>query len=77
MRRILALYGVSGLCMILILAVCGLSGLPSLGARAAIMAAFALTGWFGLLNGADRASALSMARGLLRRMGLGRFASTG
>jgi O-antigen/teichoic acid export membrane protein len=76
-RRIMALYAVSGLCMILVLAVCGRSGLPSLGARTAILAGFGLIGWFGLLEAKDRNSAFALAGALWRRMGLARFASTG
>ncbi len=72
MRRILALYGVSVLCMLLVLGACTLPGLVSLGARAAILAAFCLVGWFGLLDAANRESVLATAGGLLRRAGLGR-----
>ena len=76
-KRILALYGASGACMLLVLGACALPGLLSLGARAAILAAFALIGWFGLLGAADRNSTLSMAGGLLLRVGLGRAATAG
>jgi O-antigen/teichoic acid export membrane protein len=76
-RRILALYALSGACMLLALGACALPTIPSVGARAAILAAFALTGWFGLLGAADRASALSLLGGLLRRVGVGRAAKSG
>ncbi len=76
-RRIVALYILSGACMLLVLGACALPGFLSVGARAAILAGFALTGWFGLLGAADRVSALSMAGGLLRRLGFGRFLPLG
>jgi len=72
MRRIAALYGVSVLCMLLVLGACTLPAFVSLASRLAILAAFALVGWFGLLDAANRASTLSMAGSLLRRAGLGR-----
>ncbi len=71
-KRIAALYGMSAVCMLLVLNVSDMTGLPSLCARTAIMAAFALAGWFGLLEAADRESTLGMAGALLRRARLRR-----
>ena len=71
-RRIAALYGLSVLCMLLVLGACTLPWAVSLAVRAAVLAAFAATGWFALLDGANRAAALSAAGTLLRRFGLAR-----